>query len=96
MITRRRKPGLKRYVTAFASAYAPTARRHQWLIVVRCPFCGSGHRHLSPNKPELSGVHRPGCRPGAAYWVVVARQYAGQEDDTPQGATAANGGATLW
>lgn len=75
MRTRSRKPGMKRYATAFASAYAPTARRHQWLIVARCPFCGSGHHHRVPKLRHMSGVHRPSCRPGAAYWVVVARQY---------------------
>ncbi|GIL29928.1 hypothetical protein [Actinocatenispora comari] len=67
-----------RFPVAYASAWAPSARRTRWVVVTRCPFCGAGHVSYAHEIERAGGLRRPGCRPGARYWVAVARTYTGE------------------
>lgn len=73
--TKTETTGPTRYPVAYGSAYAPTGRRHMWLVVVRCPFCRAGHAHRVRELAQARGARRPGCQSGAVYWVAVARTY---------------------
>lgn len=59
---------------AFASAFAPCARRRRWAISYRCPRCGGSHLGYSPDE-NAGGLRRSGC--GRLVWLVIARRYGG-------------------
>lgn len=62
---------------AFASAWAPSAGRRQWLAVYRCPRCGGGHAARAATLTAITGGRRGRC--GRRVWVVIARTYGGTE-----------------
>jgi hypothetical protein len=70
-IRRRRKPP-----TAYASVFAPDARRNRWLITFLCPVCRFGHRALAATEDEANGL-RPRAACGRRVEIHVARTYRG-------------------
>lgn len=68
----------RRYVPrAFASIYAPDARRRRWLVVYICPRCKFGHRALADSEQEAEGL-RPRGACGRRVVITVARTYRGR------------------
>ena len=61
-----------RHPAAFASAFAPCARRRRWALAYACPHCG-GHHLGYTYIPPRGGLRRSGC--GRLVWLVIARRY---------------------
>lgn len=57
-----------------------------WLVTVTCPHCHGIHVHRVRDLADAPGLRRPGCRPAATYWVVIAEIHP--PDASPQEVTA--------
>jgi hypothetical protein len=68
---RRRRPP-----QAYASLFAPDARRTRWMLTFICPHCKRGHRALALTE-EIARVLRPRGACGRIVRIRVARTYRG-------------------
>lgn len=68
---RRRRPP-----QAYASLFAPDARRVRWMLTFICPHCKLGHRALADTEEEAHG-YRPRVACGRLVFIRVARTYRG-------------------